>query len=80
MMAEKRQQPVLYQQEAERLAGLSARDRKAALDVHRRIANDTRLSEVTRNKLTAEGHTTRRGKPWNAVQVARVFERSESRQ
>jgi DNA invertase Pin-like site-specific DNA recombinase len=27
-------------------------------------------------KLNAEGHTTRRGKPWNAVQVGRVLERS----
>ena len=29
-------------------------------------------------KLNAEGHTTRRGKPWNPVQVARVLERAES--
>src|SRR5205807_7825839 len=27
------------------------------------------------DKLNAEGHTTRRGKPWNAVQVMRVLER-----
>jgi DNA invertase Pin-like site-specific DNA recombinase len=27
-------------------------------------------------KLNAEGHTTRRGRPWNPVQVARVLERS----
>jgi DNA invertase Pin-like site-specific DNA recombinase len=27
-------------------------------------------------KLNAEGHTTRRGKPWNPVQVGRVLERS----
>src|SRR5207302_6263492 len=26
-------------------------------------------------KLNTEGHTTRRGKPWNPVQVARVLER-----
>jgi DNA invertase Pin-like site-specific DNA recombinase len=26
-------------------------------------------------KLNDEGHTTRRGRPWNAVQVARVLER-----
>ena len=26
-------------------------------------------------KLNADGHTTRRGKPWNPVQVARVLER-----
>jgi DNA invertase Pin-like site-specific DNA recombinase len=26
-------------------------------------------------RLNAEGHTTRRGKPWNPVQVARVLER-----
>ena len=29
-------------------------------------------------KLTNEGHTTRRGKPWNAVQVARVLDRANS--
>ena len=29
-------------------------------------------------KLTSEGHTTRRGKPWNAVQVARVLERANA--
>jgi DNA invertase Pin-like site-specific DNA recombinase len=28
-------------------------------------------------RLNAEGHTTRRGKPWNPVQVARVLERAE---
>lgn len=27
-------------------------------------------------RLTADGHTTRRGRPWNAVQVARVLERA----
>jgi DNA invertase Pin-like site-specific DNA recombinase len=27
--------------------------------------------------LTAQGHTTRRGKPWNAVQVSRVLDRHE---
>jgi DNA invertase Pin-like site-specific DNA recombinase len=29
------------------------------------------------DKLNAEGHTTRRGKPWNPVQVARVLDRAE---
>jgi DNA invertase Pin-like site-specific DNA recombinase len=29
-------------------------------------------------KLNVEGHTTRRGKQWNAVQVARVLERAEA--
>ena len=38
----------LFRDEARRLAKLSARDRKAALDVHRRIADDARLSEATR--------------------------------
>lgn len=36
-------------EEAKRLAELPARDREAALDVHRRIANDARLSDATRN-------------------------------
>jgi hypothetical protein len=29
-------------------------------------------------RLNAEGHTTRRGKPWNPVQVTRVLERAEA--
>lgn len=29
------------------------------------------------DKLNSEGHTTRRGKPWNPVQVSRVLERAE---
>jgi hypothetical protein len=29
-------------------------------------------------KLNTEGHTTRRGRPWNPVQVARVLERAEA--
>jgi DNA invertase Pin-like site-specific DNA recombinase len=29
-------------------------------------------------KLNAEGHTTRRGKPWNPVQVLRVLRRAEA--
>jgi hypothetical protein len=28
-------------------------------------------------ELNAQGHTTRRGRPWNPVQVARVLERCE---
>ncbi len=44
-----RKQPDLFHAEAERLAALPARDRKEALDVHRRIADDPRLSEATRD-------------------------------
>ena len=29
-------------------------------------------------KLNAEGHTTRKGKTWNPVQVSRVLERAEA--
>jgi hypothetical protein len=42
-------QPDLFRLEAQRLAQLPARQRKEALDVHRRIADDPRLSEATRN-------------------------------
>jgi hypothetical protein len=38
----------LFRQEAERLAKLPARERKEALAVHWRIADDSRLSDVTR--------------------------------
>jgi DNA invertase Pin-like site-specific DNA recombinase len=30
------------------------------------------------NRLNGEGHTTRTGRPWNPVQVARVLERAEA--
>jgi hypothetical protein len=30
------------------------------------------------NELNKQGHTTRRGKPWNPVQVARMLERAEA--
>jgi hypothetical protein len=42
-------EPDLFRQEAHRLADLPARERKAALDVHRRIADDPRLSKPTRD-------------------------------
>jgi hypothetical protein len=35
------------------------------------------LAGIT-DKLTADGHTTRRGKPWNAVQVGRVLDRANT--
>jgi DNA invertase Pin-like site-specific DNA recombinase len=31
------------------------------------------------DRLNSEGHTTRRGKPWNPVQVARVLQRAEAK-
>jgi DNA invertase Pin-like site-specific DNA recombinase len=37
-------------------------------------ANGMTLAEIA-NELNAQGHTTRRGKPWNAVQVMRVLDR-----
>ena len=37
-------------------------------------ANGMTLTGIA-EKLNAEGHTTRRGKPWNPVQVSRVLER-----
>jgi hypothetical protein len=37
------------EEEARRLAALPASERKAALDVHRRIADDPRLSQPTRD-------------------------------
>jgi hypothetical protein len=39
----------LFRQEARRLAQLPAGERKEALAVHRRIADDPRLSEATRD-------------------------------
>lgn len=39
------------------------------------LRKEGRTLQAIADKLNADGHTTRRGKPWNAVQVARVFER-----
>ena len=39
----------LFRVEAERLAKLTARERKEALAVHKRIADDARLSQATRD-------------------------------
>lgn len=39
----------LFREEAARLANLSVRERNAALAVHQRIADDTRLSQATRD-------------------------------
>ena len=38
-------------------------------------ANGMTLTGIA-EKLNTEGHTTRRGKPWNPVQVSRVLERN----
>jgi hypothetical protein len=41
--------PNQFKQEARRLADLPAGERRAALDVHRHIAEDARLSQATRD-------------------------------
>ena len=40
-------------------------------------ANGLSLREIA-GRLNADGHTTRRGKPWNQVQVNRVLGRTGS--
>lgn len=49
MSKNNRQQRDQLDQEARRLAELTVRERKAALDVHRSIAGDPRLSRATRD-------------------------------
>ena len=49
--------------------------RPAMLDMR---ANGATLQQIA-ERLNSEGHTTRRGKSWNPVQVARVLERTEGR-
>jgi DNA invertase Pin-like site-specific DNA recombinase len=76
--------------EAARLAGLEKARSVAAVAVAERadeayadlvpVVSELRdrglsLREIAA-KLNDDGHTTRRGKPWNAVQVARVLERA----
>ncbi len=40
------------------------------------MKNEGRSLRAMAEQLNAEGHTTRRGRPWNQVQVARVLERA----
>jgi DNA invertase Pin-like site-specific DNA recombinase len=76
--------------EAARLAGLT-KARSAAATVNRTKATEVYadlLPSITAmrseglslraiaGKLNAEGHTTRRGRPWNPVQVSHVLERA----
>ena len=49
----------------------------------RTIVDDMRSKAIVSvraiaDELNAQGHTTRRGRPWNPVQVARVLERAEA--
>jgi hypothetical protein len=52
----KNREPDIFHHEARRLAQLSARDRKEALAVHRRIADDVKYCDATRDhaRLVAE--------------------------
>ena len=59
-MAPKRREPDLFQHEAVRLAKLPARDRKAEIAVHRRIADDIRLSGATREHARTVADTLER--------------------
>ena len=47
----------LFRQEAERLAKLSVRERKAAQAVHQRVADDVRLSPTTRDHARSVAET-----------------------
>jgi DNA invertase Pin-like site-specific DNA recombinase len=77
--------------ETARLAGLE-KGRAVAIKVRRQkaaqayadlapVLTDLRVKGMTlqgiANQLNAEGHTTRRGRPWNPVQVSRVLATSE---
>jgi DNA invertase Pin-like site-specific DNA recombinase len=69
--------------EASRKAGeVSAANATAAYDeiaplVCQLRANGVSLQAIA-DRLNAEGHTTRQGKPWNKVQVGRVLKRSQA--
>jgi DNA invertase Pin-like site-specific DNA recombinase len=58
---------------------------KAALEAYADLlpaVNELRAKglslQAVASQLNAQGHTTRRGKPWNPVQVSRVLERAEA--
>jgi DNA invertase Pin-like site-specific DNA recombinase len=42
------------------------------------LRNGGKTLQGIADELNAEGHTTRRGRPWNKVQVARILERRDS--
>ena len=73
------------QQGAKRGAVVSAQVRaRAAVEAYSdlrpamdKLRADGMSLQAIANELNAQGHTTRRGKPWNPVQVARVLERVE---
>jgi Recombinase len=59
-------------------------NRKAADEAYadlRPLLNELRAGgaslQAIADKLNADGHTTRRGKPWNLVQVGRVLGRAK---
>jgi len=41
-----------------------------------RLRTDGKSFQQIADALNDQGHTTRRGKPWNAVQVMRVLDRA----
>src|SRR5262249_10434314 len=57
-------------------------DRNAAINDLLPIIQELRAKGLTlqanADELTAQGHVTRRGKPWNAMQIARVLSRADA--
>jgi hypothetical protein len=41
------------------------------------LRQDGATLQAIANELNEEGHTTRRGKPWNQVQVSRILSRMD---
>ena len=74
------------QQGAKKGAEISALVRsKAAVEAYADLLpamQELRAKEMTlqaiADEMNTQGHTTRRGKPWNAVQVSRVLERASN--
>jgi DNA invertase Pin-like site-specific DNA recombinase len=64
------------------LAGAKARAQAAAeaytdlLPTMEKLTAEGLSLRAIAQRLNAEGHTTRRGRPWNPIQVARVLERA----
>jgi DNA invertase Pin-like site-specific DNA recombinase len=61
---------------AELEAGLISKRTRAALAENKARGGVLGSARPGAYRLSAEGHTTRRGLPWNPVQVARVLERA----
>ncbi len=66
------------QRSAESRAKAASEATSDLLPIMQEVRNAGKTLKEIAVELTGKGHVTRRGKPWNQVQVARVLERAEA--